>query len=1166
MHRTDGLLVLSPSDLVGFLTCAHLTTLERRAADGALARPSREDPELEVLFRRGLEHEEAYLAALAGDDGADGSAGEVVEIDADCRSAAELRTAEADTVAAMEAGAAVIYQATFFDEAADADHAWRGHADFLRRVDRGDGTFFYEPEDTKLARSVKPAAVLQLCHYAEQVARLQRCEPEQIHVVLGGQERVSLPLRDFAAYYRQAKRRLLEAVRGEPSETYPHPVPHCGVCCWMEACDAVRVQDDHPCLVARLTQDQTRKLDEHAGITTVADLAAAPEGLSVPGIGDAPLDRLRRQAQLQVDARTRPEQSPPYELLPPPSEEELGLAALPEPSPGDLFFDIEGDPYVGDEGLEYLFGVGWLDADGTWCYQASWAHSAAEEKSAFEAVVDLFMERWAQDPGLHIYHYADYERTALGRLMGRHATREEEVDSLLRGRVLCDLYRVVRQGMLVGTPSYSLKKLEPLYMDRREGSITDAGSSIVEYERWLETGDDAILADLGAYNNDDCHSTMLLRGWLEERRTEAQQQFGFALPRPEAGEPAASESVSDEVVEIRQLADALTGEMDGPPAADAAEEDCARWLLAQLLDWHRREAKPEWWWYFHRVLDCSLDDLVADTEAVAGLSYEGVVEPVARSLVHRYRFDPDQEMKLAPGQTVQDPEVVRTKMGGGNATGPGTLVGVDPTVGSLDLKRGASSSARHPQALIPAGPPGTAEHRRALRELATSALSHDLDGGGPFRAARDLLLRRRPRLADGREGSLRRPGEAAVDAAVRLAKDLDGGCLPIQGPPGCGKTHTAARIIVALAHAGHCVGVTGPSHKVISNLLNEVMEVADEQGVVIRALQRADGDQRCDDERVAAASNEKIERAVSDGSVDVVAGTTWLFVREQLQARLGALAVDEAGQLSLANVLAAATAARDLILVGDPQQLAQPSKGAHPPQVGVSALEHILDGHATMPDNRGLFMELTRRLHPDVCRFVSELAYEGRLHPEPFCADRRVDDGPLAGGTGLRWVPVAHRGNRTSSPEEVGMITQYHAALLGRGFSHLDGLRRLTTEDILVVAPYNAQVAQLAAALPERARVGTVDKFQGQEAPVVIISLSASSAEQIPRGIEFLYSRNRLNVAVSRAQSLAILVASPALLNVTCRTLRQLRLANGLCRFVELAHPSYSLNSPRYPH
>jgi uncharacterized protein len=354
-------------------------------------------------------------------------------------------------------------------------------------------------------------------------------------------------------------------------------------------------------------------------------------------------------------------------------------------------------------------------------------------------------------------------------------------------------------------------------MDRREGSITDAGSSLVEYERWLETGDDAILADLEAYNNDDCHSTMLLRGWLEERRTEAQRQFDFPLSRPEAGEPAASESVSDEVAEIRQLAGALTGEMDGPPAADTAEEDRARWLLAQLLDWHRREEKPEWWWCFHRVLDCSLDDLVADTEAVAGLSHEGEVDQIARSRVHRYRFDPGQEMKLVPGQALHDPEVVRTKMAGGDATQPGTLVGVDPTVGSLDLKRGANSPVAHPHALIPAGPPGTAEHRRALRELATTVLSHGLDDEGPFRAARDLLLRRRPRLADGWEGSLRGPGEASVEAAVRLAGNLDGGCLPIQGPPGCGKTHTAAHIVVALARSGRYVGVTGPSHRVISN-------------------------------------------------------------------------------------------------------------------------------------------------------------------------------------------------------------------------------------------------------------------------------------------------------------------------------------------------------------
>ncbi len=290
------------------------------------------------------------------------------------------------------------------------------------------------------------------------------------------------------------------------------------------------------------------------------------------------------------------------------------------------------------------------------------------------------------------------------------------------------------------------------------------------------------------------------------------------------------------------------------------------------------------------------------------------------------------------------------------------------------------------------------------------------------------------------------------------------------------------------------------------------------------------------------------------GSADIVAGTAWLFAREDMTATIDTLVVDEAGQLSLANVLAVAPAAANVVLVGDPQQLAQPSKGTHPDGAGASALEHILDGEATIASHRGLFLDQTWRMHPEVCEFISEQVYDSRLQSRPETAVQAIGDGPLVAGSGLRWLPVDHDCNRTSSVEEARALAEVYESLIGRAWLNEKGDEsEIGSKDVLVVAPYNAQVHELAVHLPAGTRIGTVDKFQGQEAAVVLVSLAASSAEEVSRGMEFLYSRNRLNVAVSRARALCVVAASPKLLAVQCHTIEQMRLANMLCRYVEMA-------------
>ena len=394
-------------------------------------------------------------------------------------------------------------------------------------------------------------------------------------------------------------------------------------------------------------------------------------------------------------------------------------------------------------------------------------------------------------------------------------------------------------------------------------------------------------------------------------------------------------------------------------------------------------------------------------------------------------------------------------------------------------------------------------------------------------------------------------------------------------------------MILALVAAGKTVGVTATSHKVIGNVLDAVVAAAEETGARTATGARiAIGQKPGKDEEPACAAAESlgdardIAAALAAGTLDVVGGTAWLWSTSAMAGSVDVLLVDEAGQFSLANTVAVSPAGRSLVLLGDPQQLDQPLKGSHPPGAERSALAHLLAGapgeppHATMPPERGLFIEKTWRLHPAICAYTSELFYASQLHPVEGLERQAIDGitrrasalgrtGTRVDGSGVRWLPVEHAGNDTRSIEEAEAIVEVVRDLLDGGarWTSRHGVEApLRLEDIVIVAPYNAHVDQVAATLASAgfpgARVGTVDKFQGQEAPLSIYAMGSSSPEDAPRGMEFLYSLNRLNVATSRARCVALVVASPALVRVSCATPRQMRLANALCRLVEVAAPA----------
>jgi predicted RecB family nuclease len=1148
-RNNDGTLVWSPSDLVTYLKSPFASWMDRLKVERpGLANPDEGSPEDELVKEKGMEHERAWLGRCR-------ERGDVAEIEGP-----EIVDKIAATRAAIASGRRTIYQAALGRD------GFEGYADFLRRVDaetdsgRPDDAsgagFQYEVVDTKLARRPTPYFLIQLCAYAEMLEAIQGRRPEHLHVVLGQGEEKSFRTDDFFYAYLEVKRGFLELMRGFDPDQRPEPDPDDDHGRWESYAERWAEEVDHLARVAGVTRSQIRKLTA-AGITTLADLAKTTAA-RVPKLGDPQFERMRAQARLQLAS---PADGPPaFEIQrPDPKEPWRGLGCLPPASPGDAWIDFEGFP-LADQPLEYLFAATTAD-DGRIEYHDWWAHDAAQEKRALEGFVDFVFARWRRDPGMHLYHYGAYEVTALRRLIGFHATRETEVDALLRAEVFVDLHVVVRQGLRVGTPRYSLKHVERLFRPPRAGGVTTGAESIVAYHEFRESGESQDwrqsdrLRQIRDYNADDCESTRLLTEWLRG----AQQAEGIGywsaarVELDDEGNQKDPAAVPENDQEAATLAATLLAEIPSDP--EARKADAARWdlqeILAQLLGFHRREQKPMWWALYDRHA-MTHEQLAEDLSCLGNLQrLDEPPEQVKRSRAWSYGFDPEQDTKLEIGSSCffSHDLAIKVKLEKLDRRGRALVKLGDKTLAKIEGGTPPATLSLIPDEYVSQDP-----LKAAILDLVKS-----WRGSGSLPRHVEHVLLRRPAAITGHGGGpfLRRD-EGGADGGRRIAPLLDRTTLCIQGPPGTGKTYTGAQMILDLVALGKRVGVTATGHAAIDNLLKKCCEL--KEGAPLACIKV----RREPPAEVLAASRSPKWMTPDDaaGATDVplVGGTAWFFSREDVGETFDYLFVDEAGQFSLANLLAVARSCKNFVLLGDQLQLGQPVQGSHPGKSGLSALDYVLDGQHTIRDDFGVFLAETRRLHPRICEFISGAIYENRLRPLAGIERRVVRLPPGAAGSvqaesGLVFVPVEHDGCTQCSDEEVAVIGDLVRDLVGRERVDETGVHRVKLQDILIVAPYNMQVRRLKAALPAGALVGSVDLFQGQEAPIVIVSMCASDGASSPRGIEFLFNRNRLNVAISRAQSLAIVVGNPILGRTRCSSISQMGLVNTFCRILETARP-----------
>lgn len=1139
MKRAEHGIVFSASDLADFVVCQHITTLGLRNLETPLVRKVVSD-ELAILQEHGIEHERNYVHRLIAEHK------RVVEIPTHVPQHDRL----SKTIEAMQSGADVVYQAAFQLD------SFLGYADFLLRVESPSrfGGHSYEVADTKLATKGKARHLVQVALYSEMLEKIQGVAPVSVHLALGDDSIKTYRMADYSHYFSALKERFLNFTERHP-QTSPEACSHCQMCPWEDLCEMDWIRVDHLNQVANIRKNDIGKLNA-VGIVTLEALATTTD--EIEGIGSFPT--LKKQAALQLEKR---QNNIDISIVKEPDAiAGNGFFRLPEPDEGDLFFDMEGYPYE-KGGLEYLFGVYYRN-NGDFVFRAFWGQNRRQEKQAFEQFIDFVMEKVSNYPKLHIYHYADYERRALMKLMQVHGTREAEVDQLLRDYRMVDLYAVVQHSVMTSESRYSIKNLETFYMkDARTSAVKNAGASIIYYENWLKDRQQKWLDDIERYNKEDCVSTKKLLDWLLEMKGVAERQFNIPIPWQKRTDGGNSGDIpekerSQKALAAEALKHAVRNNLTSVVLnSSAMHERQAAELILHLLDFYWRELKPTFWKMYEQQ-EKTAEELIDDFDAIGGLELDenANIRKDKQSYVYSYRFSP-QEFRLRVDDVVRDTKTLKSI---------GTIGAIDLANQTLDLRIGGQIRKKLWADQMPLKLSIASSDRVNTSQLDTAIVrfASSRYGNTPnnmYKAIWDLLQRQLPDVKGSAIGGSILSGDASVEGVIDVVGRLNDSYLIIQGPPGTGKTYTGARVILSLLGQGKRVGVCAMSHKAVANLLNAVTDAAIEGGKSFVGARRGSRESALLDNRFIRDVGTPDETL--DLNFQLVGGTAWTFAREESSQTFDFLFVDEAGQVSLANLVAMGCAAKNIVLLGDQMQLGQPLQGTHPGDSGLSALEYILRSHATVPPELGILLNVTYRMHPDICRFISDAVYDGRLTNFAKTRNQKLvlnqSPNPVLKSTGIIFDRVLHTGCAQTSTEEGCRIRELIKSLLKQEYVDIEGTQHaINANNILVVAPYNAQVRLLRTMLPPEIAVGTVDKFQGQEAEIVIVSMTTSGGDDMPRNMEFLLDRHRLNVAISRAKTLAIVVACPKLLEVSCTTPEQMALVNTVCWIASIGTPKTS--------
>ena len=1032
---------------------------------------------------------------------------------------------------------------------------WVGEIDFLildKDKKTKNGKCRYEVYDTKLSSIPQTDHITQISLYSEWIATQQDNElPDFMYLILGikDKEKKITKLKideevkqyktlNYQLYFQKNNANYIKFLENDKKDIEPNRCSFCAMCEWSDVCDKIWLEKDHLNQIAKIRKDQIIKIKKH-GVKTLSEFAKLKKTEKIKDFNSIILNKHLSQAELLI--KFKETKIPQFKTLP--LENERGFNKIPKSSPHDLFFDIEGlDKILNSEeseqdkqALEYLFGI--YDHDNKKePYKYFWAHNQDEEKEKFVELLDFIDKHLKKFPDAHIYHYNHYEKTALTKLMSKHDTHLEQVNDLLRYGKLVDLYAVVNQGIQVSEREYSLKNLEKFYEYKRKGEIKKANDSTDKYLDWIETGEEKLLDEIKLYNQEDCESTYFLREWLSEIKPK--DSFYAVKKEPEVRE----KKWEKENEELKKL----------------IEENCKdkkiKQILKDILGFHNREEMIYWQSIFNRAARKSDEDLIDDSECIGfmekvneGFGKDGKGKTIK---VFNYKFS-KQDFKVQ-----EKDSVINATDGNLETYSVGKILSIDESKKDENTIE-ISSSKDLPQILSIAK--GEFYNHKIIIDAIRRFITSVINGEKKYKATYEFLKKSYPKIKNIKEGETIIKGGNFLEESFKAVESMDNSYLYFQGPPGVGKTHTAAHIIIELIKKSKKIGITANSHKVIFNLLTKIEELSkDDFSFNGYHKSGSTPDKRFNDGKFIKniSDTKKMDLEFESLDADLFSGTAWCFSRPACDEKLDYLFIDEAGQLTTADVLAISLSAKNIVIIGDQMQLSSPISAVHPGDSGQSLPEYLLEGNDTISSNKGIFIDKSRRLHPKLRQFISENFYDERLKNFDFTEKRKIIFSNKKNSlpeTGIVMIDANHREVcRQKSEEEGTLVKDFYNRLLGSTFlDENDNKKIMNEEDILVVAPYNVQVNYLKSILPKGAKIGTIDKFQGQQAPATIISMTTSDPESLPRNVDFFFSRNRLNVAISRSQCLSIIIMNKKILEIACKKIKHIHLVNTFMKLLE---------------
>ena len=988
--------------------------------------------------------------------------------------------------------------------------------------------------DTKHSNKPKSDHAIQLSTYTFMLEETQEVLPKKFTIILKNMVHEEVQVNLVYEFFKKTRKNYEKFVETLVNKQKPEKCSSCDNCEWLDRCESIWKKEDNLRLVGGLTKIHEKKL-LNIKIDTATKLSKQDENKPIKGFRKEISYKLVTQAKLQKEYEKTviPIYKPnPYNL-----NGSKGFNLLPKPSECDLYFDIESvEDHIYPGGLEYLFGIFYIE-NGKENFKALWSHNKSEEKNNLIKFFDFTKQHFKKYPNSKIYHYGDYEIEALLKLSSFHKVKDIEYDHYLNLDKFVNLLKVNRQGLFISENSKSLKNMEKFYHFKREGDVQRGDVSQDYYIEWLETNDKKFLEEIESYNKQDCHSTHELHKWLLDKKPNETSWF---VPKKN-GE-----------MELRDWEIEITAYREKVEKSKI-ENKKIKQLMSDIIGFYNREAKPTWREFYNRKQK-SDEELIDDPECIGNMKLNGEPKPDKKSLIYSYKFE-DQEFKLRKSKET----VIANNLDIEQKDRAGKIIEIDYKKKEVLLKRGTS------QGILPkilSVGPGISRGNNKLILNTYKFIDTLINKENKYNSLIDFLEKRFPNIEGVKTGEKIIQSNNFITEIPKIISNLNNSYIYIQGPPGSGKTFQASNAIIELLKQKKKIAITGLSHKVIHNLLQKVEDMAKEKQLKIIGYKRGnleDEDQIFNGDFIKTHEKDPVfmnALKIKDAG-QIFAGTKYHLASSYYDNKIDYLFIDEAGQVSLADLISIGNIAKNIVLIGDQNQLGQPIKGTHPNDSGQSILDYLLEGRDTIPENRGIFLNKTYRMHSKINEFISSNFYEGRLNCDER-TDKRIikfNKKCIIQKPGVHYIEMNHKNNVQTSLEEIETVVDLMKQMIGSEFNDNGKKRELNVKDFLIISPYNTQVNLMIAKLEEEKiknpRCGTIDKFQGQEAPINIISMTSSDSETLPRNKEFFFDRNRLNVAISRAQVTSIILLNPKLLDFSPKNIYQIKLMNNFIKLLD---------------